>query len=91
MEFRYIPKGVCATEIVVDLDGDMIKRVEIIDGCVGNSLGIAKLVEGMNVHETISKLNGIKCEFRKTSCPDQLSKALEKATQEDKNESRCIV
>ncbi|MCL2382906.1 MAG: TIGR03905 family TSCPD domain-containing protein [Oscillospiraceae bacterium] len=77
MEYNYLPKGICPTEISVELDGSTIKRVEFINGCKGNLLGIAKLVEGMNVADAINKLKGIECGRRGTSCPDQLAKALE--------------
>ncbi len=39
--------------------------------------GVASLVEGMDAEEVISRLKGIKCGFKNTSCPDQLSTALE--------------
>jgi uncharacterized protein (TIGR03905 family) len=63
----------------VDLDGETIKKVEIIGGCAGNTQGIAKLVVGMNVHDAISRMEGITCGFKPTSCPDQLAKALKQA------------
>lgn len=78
MEYRYIPERVCSSEIIVELDGETIKRVKIIDGCSGNSSGIAVLIEGMNVYEAIKKLKGIDCDGRGTSCPDQLAIAIKK-------------
>lgn len=77
MEYR--PKGVCSQNIIVELDGDVIKHVEFVGGCSGNTQGISKLVEGMKAQEAISRLEGIRCGVRPTSCPDQLSKALKQA------------
>lgn len=76
----YKTHDVCSQLIHVDLDGDTIKNVEFIGGCNGNTQGVARLVEGMKVDEAISRLEGITCGFRPTSCPDQLAKALKQAT-----------
>jgi uncharacterized protein (TIGR03905 family) len=75
--FVYETKGVCSTEIYLEVENDTIKNVEFIKGCAGNLFGISTLVKGMKVNEAISKLKGIDCKGRGTSCPDQLSKALE--------------
>ena len=58
---------------------DVIKHVEFVGGCSGNTQGVARLIEGMDAKEAISRLEGIRCGFRPTSCPDQLSKALKEA------------
>lgn len=79
---RYIPKGVCSGAIDVELDGEIIKEVKFIGGCNGNTQGVSRLVEGMNANEAISRLRGIRCGFRNTSCPDQLANALELALKE---------
>lgn len=76
----YKTKGVCSQEIHFELDGDTIKSVEFIGGCSGNTQGIASLVKGMKVSEAISRLEGIRCGFRPTSCPDQLATALKQAS-----------
>lgn len=76
----YKTSGVCSQEIHFELDGDTIKSVEFIGGCSGNTQGIARLVKGMKVADAIARLEGIKCGFRPTSCPDQLARALKKAT-----------
>ncbi len=76
---RYIPKGVCSQAIDIELEGDIIKHVQITGGCHGNLQGIARLVEGMNAHDAITKIRGIRCGFKSTSCPDQLANALEAA------------
>ena len=75
--FVYKTKGVCSTEIHLDVEKDIIKNVEFVRGCAGNLFGISTLVKGMEVNEAISKLKGIKCGNKDTSCPDQLTKALE--------------
>lgn len=75
----YKTSGVCSQEIHFELDGDTIKSVEFIGGCSGNTQGIASLVKGMKVADAIARLDGIKCGFRPTSCPDQLARALKKA------------
>lgn len=77
MEYRYKTEGVCSTEIIIDIDNDIIKNIEIINGCNGNLKGIASLLKGMNINDVIAKLKGIKCGYKDTSCPDQIAKALE--------------
>ncbi len=75
----YKTKGTCSTQIDIELDGDKIKSVAFTGGCNGNLKGVSKLVEGMNCQEAIDKLRGIKCGMKSTSCPDQLSYAIEAA------------
>lgn len=79
MEYRFSPKGVCSREMIIELEGDIIKNVKIIGGCAGNTVGVSKLIEGMKIEEAIRRLKGIPCGFKSTSCPDQLSIALEEA------------
>jgi len=73
----YITQGVCSKKITFTIDSEVVKNVVFHSGCPGNLEGISSLIEGMNVHDVIKKLKGIKCGFKSTSCPDQLSKALE--------------
>ncbi len=75
----YKPQGVCSMEIHLDLDGDVIKHVEFVGGCSGNTQGVSRLVEGMKATDAISRLEGIHCGPRPTSCPDQLARALKQA------------
>lgn len=82
MEYRYKPQGVCSMDMIIDVDNDTIQSVKIIGGCPGNTVGVSNLVKGMKIDEAISKLKGIPCGIKGTSCPDQLSKALEKIKQE---------
>ncbi len=80
MEVTYEPKGVCSRLMhIVEEDG-IIKSVEVVGGCSGNLQGITRLVEGMPVKEAISRLEGIHCGSKPTSCPDQLAKALKALT-----------
>lgn len=76
MEFAYKTKGTCSTLILINVEGDTVKSVRYQGGCNGNLQGIARLVEGMKVDEVIARLEGIRCGFKPTSCPDQLAKAL---------------
>lgn len=76
----YKTKGVCSQAIEFEIDDNKkIHNVKFIGGCSGNTQGIAKLVEGMDIQEVISRLEGIQCGRRPTSCPDQLTKALKSA------------
>lgn len=73
----YKTSGTCSRAIRVETEGDRVKSVEFAGGCAGNTQGVARLVEGMNIDEAIKRLSGIKCGAKPTSCPDQLAKALE--------------
>ena len=76
---RYTTKGVCSRAINLTVEDGIIKDVSFDGGCSGNTQGVAKLVEGMKAEEAISRLEGILCGSRPTSCPDQLAKALKQA------------
>ncbi len=82
MVYQYEPKGVCSMKMNIEVEGEIIKLVQIIGGCAGNTKGVSVLVEGMNINEAIRKLKGIDCRGRGTSCPDQLAIALEKIRDE---------
>ena len=73
----YQPKGVCSKAIDVEVEGSVIKSVKFTGGCNGNLKGIASLVTGMEIEDAISRLRGIKCGVKNTSCPDQLACALQ--------------
>jgi uncharacterized protein (TIGR03905 family) len=75
----YKTKGTCSTQIDLDVVDGIVKNVKFTNGCNGNLQGISRLVEGMKAEDAISKLRGIKCGFKNTSCPDQLSYAIEQA------------
>jgi uncharacterized protein (TIGR03905 family) len=79
MDFSYKTKGVCSRKITFSVENDQVKNVYFDGGCNGNGKGVAALVEGMNVDEAISRMRGIRCGMKETSCPDQLAQALEEA------------
>ena len=78
--FTYSTRGTCSRQILFDVTSDnKLRNVRFIGGCSGNLQGISKLVVGMPAKDAIARLRGIRCGFKPTSCPDQLSIALEKA------------
>ena len=79
MQYTYAPKGTCSKQMVIDIneEDETIMSVKIIGGCPGNTIGVSKLVEGRKIQDVINMLKGIPCGLKGTSCPDQLSKALE--------------
>lgn len=79
MVITYKTKGVCARTIDVEVENGIIKNVSFFGGCAGNTQGVAALVKGMKVEDAIEKLQGIKCGFKNTSCPDQLAQALKES------------
>lgn len=79
MIYTYKTRGTCSRQINLELEGNVIKKVSFVNGCDGNAQGIARLAEGMTVEEVKTKLIGISCEGKPTSCPDQLAKAVEEA------------
>ena len=77
--YQYKTKGTCSQMIYFDVEDNKVKNVQFMGGCNGNLKGIAALVEGMDVDAAISRMEGITCGFKKTSCPDQLAQALKEA------------
>ena len=77
--YTFVPSGICSKEIKFNIQEGAVKDVVFLGGCSGNLQGISKLIEGMNANEAITKLRGIACGMKKTSCPDQLAIALEEA------------
>lgn len=73
---QYRPVGVCAREMEIDVENGVVQEFRVVGGCNGNLKGIAALVKGMKVEDVISRLEGVKCGFKNTSCPDQLAQAL---------------
>ncbi len=72
----YKTQGVCSREIIINVVDGIIESVQYVGGCHGNTQGVAALVKGMSVDEAISRLSGIRCGMKQTSCPDQLARAL---------------
>lgn len=75
----YTPKGVCSRQINFDIRDNKVTNVSFHGGCSGNLQGISRLIEGMDVNEAISRIEGIRCGVKATSCPDQLAQALKEA------------
>ena len=75
---NYKTQGVCSREINFEVKDHKLTNVRFVGGCSGNTQGVGRLVEGMDIDEAISRLDGIHCGVRPTSCPDQLARALKK-------------
>lgn len=76
MTFNYSPKGVCSKRFTIEVNDGVVGEVKIMGGCSGNLQGIASLLRGMKVEDAIERMEGIRCGFKSTSCPDQLAQAL---------------
>ena len=76
MKYTYKTKGVCSSTINFEVEDDVIISLQFVGGCNGNLKGISSLCVGMKVQDVIERLEGIKCGFKSTSCPEQLAKAL---------------
>ena len=79
MNYSFKPHGVCARGISFDIEDNIVKNVKFSGGCSGNTQGLAKLAEGMTTEEIINRLSGIRCGFKRTSCPDQMAEAIKEA------------
>ena len=76
MTIEYMPRGVCSRKMTIEIEDGIIRSVQVDGGCSGNLQGISRLVEGMPVDEAISRMDGIRCGWKNTSCPDQMAQAL---------------
>lgn len=74
--FQYVTKGTCSRLIEIETEGDHVTEVRFSGGCHGNTQGLSALVKGMRIDDVISRLDGIMCGDKQTSCPDQLAQAL---------------
>ena len=83
MQLEYKTRGVCASKILFDLDGDTVKNIRFVGGCNGNTQGVARLAEGMKIDEVVARLKGVHCGMKPTSCPDQLAQALLAAKEQE--------
>ena len=79
MVIDYQPQGVCSRRMLIQVEDGVVQELQVIGGCHGNLQGISALVRGMKVEDVVARLSGICCGVKPTSCPDQLSKALEQA------------
>lgn len=82
---QYKTSGTCASAITFDVKDHKLTSVQFTGGCNGNLKGIAKLVEGMDIDDVITRLEGVQCGYKPTSCPDQLSRALKAYKEQSKN------
>ena len=76
MLYTYRPQGVCSQLMEIEVEDNIVKSFRVLGGCDGNLQGIGRLIAGMEVDEVIARLEGIRCGFKPTSCPDQLARAL---------------
>ena len=76
MTYTYRQRGVCSQLMEFELEGNTVRSLKVTGGCDGNLQGIARLVAGMDVDEAIARMEGIRCGFKPTSCPDQIAQAL---------------
>lgn len=79
MTINYKTRGVCARQINVEVEDGIVKNVEFVGGCSGNTQGVARLAKGMKVEDVINLLKDVDCGGRGTSCPAQLALALEQS------------
>lgn len=76
MTYEYTPQGVCSRKMLIEIEDGILTDLKVIGGCNGNLQGISALVKGMKIDEVIRRLDGINCNMKGTSCPDQLAQAL---------------
>ena len=86
MTVEFTPRGVCSRKMIISAEDGVITDAQIIGGCSGNLQGISKLIVGMRLEDAITRLKGIDCGGRGTSCPDQLSIALTEALEKEKQQ-----
>lgn len=79
---KFKTSGVCSRSITFDVVDNKVTNVAFEGGCSGNTQGVAVLIEGMDIDEAIKRMDGIRCGFKSTSCPDQLAKALKQYKEE---------
>lgn len=77
MKYIYTPQGVCSMQMIFEIEEGIVKDLQILGGCPGNTIGVSTLIKGKNIDEIIQMLKGILCGNKGTSCPDQIAKALQ--------------
>jgi uncharacterized protein (TIGR03905 family) len=83
MQVIYKTKGVCASQMVVNVEDGIVQSLVVTGGCSGNLQGLSRLVPGMRAEDVISRLEGVHCGPKSTSCPDQLAQALKQALKDE--------
>lgn len=86
MTYKHDNKGTCSAQVQFDIELGKIHNVKFNGGCNGNLSGIGALIEGMDAFEAMKKLKGIRCGYKTTSCPDQLSRAIEEVLEKQKQQ-----
>lgn len=81
-------RGVCSSAVKFEIEDSRVKNVDFVGGCDGNTTGIGKLVEGMEINDVITRLEGVRCGMRPTSCPDQLANALKAYLAENEKQNQ---
>jgi len=84
MKYQYTTQGTCSRLIEFEVEEGIVRNVRFTGGCHGNLQGIGALVEGMKIEDVISKLDGILCRDKPTSCPDQLARALKSIAEKNR-------
>ena len=79
MTIDYKTNGTCSSRMRIEVEDGVVRDIQITGGCDGNLQGLSRLVTGMKVEDVISRLEGIRCGFKPTSCPDQLAQALKES------------
>ena len=90
MKYEFYPSGVCSMKMIFDIEDNIVKSLEIVGGCPGNTVGVSKLVQGKSVDEIIQMLKGIPCGSKGTSCPDQIARALEEYKRNNQNKMLAL-
>ena len=85
MRYTYRTQGTCSQAVEFEIVDGILKNVQFYGGCNGNTQGVSILVEGMKAEDVIAKLEGIRCGFKSTSCPDQLARAIKQAIASQNN------
>lgn len=79
MNYTHMNRGTCSRAVSFDINDGIVTNIQFVGGCNGNTQGVAALAEGMKAEDIIAKCEGIDCNGRGTSCPDQLAKAVKEA------------
>ena len=79
MHYTLYPKGVCSTQIDLDVTDGKIHNLSYTGGCNGNLKALGAMCEGASAEEVIRRLSGITCGYKAPSCSDQLARLLKDA------------
>ena len=89
MRYNYTPRGVCSQNISFDIEGNVITDIQFFGGCSGNLKAISKILDGWTVEKIEEYLLGNTCDFKSTSCADQLAKGVRQAFEEQNREKQA--